>query len=44
METQTQDLVPVNDADIAALVNAARELLPDDTVGLPLKYAKGHCT
>jgi hypothetical protein len=42
METQTQDLVPVNDADIAALVNAARELLPDDTVGLPLKYAKGH--
>jgi hypothetical protein len=31
----------VNDADLAALTNAARELVPSDTIGLPLKFAKG---
>src|SRR5262249_24939787 len=36
-----QQLTAINDADLAALTNAARDLAPNDTVGLPLKYTKG---
>jgi hypothetical protein len=31
----------INDADLAALTNAARELAQSDIIGLPLKFAKG---
>jgi hypothetical protein len=31
----------VNDTDLAALTNAARELAQSDIIGLPLKFAKG---
>lgn len=34
----------INDADIAALATAARELAPSDIVGLPLRYVKGQWT
>jgi hypothetical protein len=45
MEQQKQNaLAIVNDADLAALAAAARELAPTDIVGLPLKYAKGRWT
>jgi hypothetical protein len=39
---QTTALTVVNDNDLAALTNAARDLQPaNDMVGLPLKYARG---
>jgi hypothetical protein len=40
-ETQTAELTPINDNDAAALANVARELQPNDLVGLPLKFVKG---
>jgi hypothetical protein len=36
-----QQLTIVNDADLAALAAAARDLQQNDFVGLPLKFAKG---
>jgi hypothetical protein len=38
---QTTNLTPVNNNDAAVLTNLARELQPNDIIGLPLKYAKG---
>jgi hypothetical protein len=37
-------VIVANDADLAALVDAAYELAPSDIVGLPLKYTKGKWT
>src|SRR5262249_8034509 len=31
----------INDTDLAALTNAARELAPSDIIGLPVKHVKG---
>jgi hypothetical protein len=42
MTTNTQQLTAeINDADFAALTNAARDLAPSDIIGLPLKFNKG---
>lgn len=41
LKTETPQQESINDTDLAALTNAARELGLSDIIGLPLKFVKG---